>query len=714
MSMNVIAILLSLAMMLTGVGGEGQPAEAARNLVLRNVTFTYNGETVRLGPQAHVGVSTDGSKAVYDFGVDLNDEKLLPVQLGVSDAGITAYFGGSDAGFTATAELLEQVRPELEDYLNNSLQGVQSDNPELWQFITEEYIPAYTAVLKAATDGQLMGEIKAAGRDVFDQKVQRGEGTPTTAQVESETYDAIAYSYTLDGAQLAELADALYQCTPVLADYYAATFKVFGMLPEESGLNDIHSYVDLFEKTGLQMTMDVNEQISEESGLDIMDAVLTIDMSALAAYNAEEDVEEALEEAGEAIEEAAEEAVEEVAGEAAEEAVEDVTPEDGDDEDVVGGPEPEGDAPDVPQPIVMNIHSVEYGDEYSECQLNCNYLTDDGDGAVIAMNASGEANARSVDMDFTVMEGGEKAQRALISMFTAQDGEGASSYSVSVRHVAQDVSKQETSFYGMRNVDGTSENSFSFDMRNEDGSFGLSFDLDVTGDAIEDVANTCEAPYALSYSSQTGFEDMARDQDFVQLVERVSNSFMADVGKLTADSGIQKLMTLTREGNLPIDVADLDEQDYDYTYEMDGGDEYAYTGDGEYDEEDFGFEDEEVEDDGVLAFDQPELTWMPEGWTISSADVDTAYDWVEMSVTDADGVDVAYVVFFADPEMGATNYVVTEDGSVVQGRELNITDFGDSGLSVTAREDGVYCNMMFTSEGIDVETIGKIVSGIRF
>ena len=49
MVMNVIAVLLSLAMTLTGVGGEGQPAEAARNLVLHNITVSYNGEALRLG-----------------------------------------------------------------------------------------------------------------------------------------------------------------------------------------------------------------------------------------------------------------------------------------------------------------------------------------------------------------------------------------------------------------------------------------------------------------------------------------------------------------------------------------------------------------------------------------------------------------------------------------------------------------------------------------
>ena len=86
MTMNLIAMLLSFAMMLTGAGGEGQPAQA-RNLVLHNVQFTYNGESIQLPQALHVGVSTDGEKAVFDFGIDQGGETLLPVQLGVSEEG---------------------------------------------------------------------------------------------------------------------------------------------------------------------------------------------------------------------------------------------------------------------------------------------------------------------------------------------------------------------------------------------------------------------------------------------------------------------------------------------------------------------------------------------------------------------------------------------------------------------------------------------------
>ena len=57
---SLIAVLLSLAMMLTGAGSEGMPQQSARTLTLRNVVVTYNGETQRLAPEAHIGAMTDG------------------------------------------------------------------------------------------------------------------------------------------------------------------------------------------------------------------------------------------------------------------------------------------------------------------------------------------------------------------------------------------------------------------------------------------------------------------------------------------------------------------------------------------------------------------------------------------------------------------------------------------------------------------------------
>ena len=62
MTMNLIAMLLSFAMMLTGVGGEGQPAEASRTLALHDVRLYINDETLDLDPE----LLLKGLAIIYD------------------------------------------------------------------------------------------------------------------------------------------------------------------------------------------------------------------------------------------------------------------------------------------------------------------------------------------------------------------------------------------------------------------------------------------------------------------------------------------------------------------------------------------------------------------------------------------------------------------------------------------------------------------------
>ena len=205
-------------------------------------------------------------------------------------------------------------------------------------------------------------------------------------------------------------------------------------------------------------------------------------------------------------------------------------------------------------------------------------------------------------------------------------------------------------------------------------------------------------------------------------------SLTADFNTLKRDPGMKALWSLARGKGLPIDVDDLNEAAFDIDTDFGGepeGDaedyELAIGDDGEYElvigdgeESPFDFDEEPVEDDGVLAFAQPKLSWLPEGWKVSATETDTAYDWVQLSITDADGAECAYAIFFVDPEASTANYIVQENGKVVDGRMINVTDFGEGGLSVTVSENGMYGNLMFNSEAIELDTIGQIIAGIQF
>ena len=287
MSMNLIAILVSLAMMLTGAGGIAQPeaalptGEIARTLTLSNVNVTWNGETLQLDPQARVGVSTDGKKALYDFAVELGDKTLLPMQLSAGEKGVTVLSGNSGVAVTVTAEALAGLAAQMEQQVNASLAASGSDDAQLMKFLTEEYMPAYASLLKLAMDPVQRQQINAMGQMVYDRVVDRGQGTPAKLEVDGVSYDVTAYSYSLDAMQMAALSDAMFDEVPELKDYYSALFKLYGMLPEEAGLKGLDSFTALFERFGVQMRMDIEEKRTDDGAVDQMDNVLTMDLNSM-------------------------------------------------------------------------------------------------------------------------------------------------------------------------------------------------------------------------------------------------------------------------------------------------------------------------------------------------------------------------------------------------------------------------------------------------
>lgn len=654
MTMNFLAILLSLAMMLTGVGGEGQPAEASKTLVLHDFVLTYGDETVALNPSLRLGASTDGQKAVFDLGVDVNGDTLFPIQLGVDDSGITALFEKNDVAVKVSAEALNA----LTEQANQMMAAMQSQmaqgngNPELMSFLTQEFIPAYTGLIAAVQDPAFAAELQAKGDEIFAQVIDRGEGQPASLTIDGNTYDNLTqYNYTIEADQMAELCDAIYTCDEKLEAFYNALFKLYSMMPEESGLNGLTSFKDLFDKFGMDISLAVEEQLSEDKTVDVMDGVLTMDMSGMIA-------------------------------------------------NAMKAQGTEGEAPEIP-PIVMNIHSQKI-DGAQDASVTCDY-EGDANGERVAMEMAMTVHAEdarnmNMSLDMRIAQNGKDL--AAIG-FTAdnqanpENGEGAHSIGFTVTgDNGLNMSLQNS---GISHADGTSEDNLVYAADINGQHVGVSFNLDVVGDAIEDKANGHEAAVQIDDLSQEAMGSLGQDQNFQAALMQASGSLMADAQTLTADESVQQLTGLFTAMSQPQVI-----EDYDYSDDSFEGEE---TGDYEY---------QEPEDDGVLAFNQPTFTWLPEGWELQNEDIDTAYDWVSQSFSD--GSNYMYATFYQDNESNQVNYVVGEDGSIqaVEGREVSISDFGEGSLSVTIREDNVFGNLNLYGEAMDVETIGQIVAGIQF
>ena len=235
----------------------------------------------------------------------------------------------------------------------------------------------------------------------------------------------------------------------------------------------------------------------------------------------------------------------------------------------------------------------------------------------------------------------------------------------------------------------------------------LSFNLNVVADEIEDRANGHEAIVTIDDLSDEGMSNLSQDNNFQAAIMQIGGSVMGDYQKLINDESVQQLMSLFAAMQPPVVVEEESVQNeapegYNYDDSTFEGEE---TGDYEY---------PEAEDDGVLPFNEPQFTWMPEGWELESSEVDTAYDWVSISYTNGEG-GTMYAYFFED-YANAVGYVVSDDGEIdaIEGRQVAITDMGEGDLAVNLVDNGVSANMNFYGAGFDMETIGKIVAGIQF
>lgn len=653
MSMNLIAILVSLAMMLTGAGVDGQPAEAAKTLTIHDISVTYNDETVDLDPALCLSAATDGEKAVFDLGVLLDGDTLFPVQLGADESGVTALFKGSDVAAKISADALNGLSEQMDDLMQTAQsQMAEGENAELMDYMMNEYLPAYTGLLEALQDREYLAQMQEKANEAALSVIDRGEGTPVTETYDGQEYALTEYHYTVEADQMAELVDAIYGCDEKLTAYYDAMFKMYAMMPEESGLNGITSFRDMFEKLNLSMSMELTERVSDDGEVDISEGVLVIDMNGMMQAMVEAQTEADADETA------------------------------------------SSDVPVLP-PMEINIAGAKIG-EHQEATVSCAYEVED-----VSMDINVEASAEGEDeahmvMNLSLAQDGDDIGDMFMALDAVTDeATGDEDYSVTFGFSAED-NDMTFSASGTHKADGECEHTFACDVNAEGNHFALSFCADVTNGAASDEANGHEAAVTIDDLSSEALNALGEDQAAQAALMQVVGSMSADSQKLMANESVQKLTALF--------MGVTDQPDID-----DGGD-------GMESEEEYDYEYEEPEDDGELGYNVPEFTWLPDGWELKDTEVNTQYDWVSINAGTEDYNSSMYATFYKDYDENTVNYVVGGDGEIeaVDGREITVSDFGDGSMSITIHEENLYGNLMFIGEDIDLDTVGQIVAGIQF
>ena len=673
--MSVLAMLVSLAMMLTGAGNG---ADLSRTATISNLNLTVNGESVALNPSLSLGARSDGEKGVFDFALNLNGEKLFPVQLAANAEQLTALIVNADTAFAVPEAALNQL-------LEANMGAIDEDSEDaaILKYLTEELVPAYMDVIEMAKDPELQATMNAKSDALFDEIVDRGEGVPGTVAIDGVDYSINTYEYTLTTDQFVEVAEAVYTSDERLANLYEKLFGFYALLPEESGLNDLHSFRDLFDMTGIEMTADVVEQRSEDGVVDVMDMALTVVVPPQETYTYE-----FAEDSGES-----------------HESVETV---------------------ELP-PMEIDLHSTKVGDVASSVASFAYVVEDvmdmamdmsayqDGESSQALMHMAMEAEGTRADVRMDANEDASGESMQLVVNATSDDedvtidlnaatenlDEGGQRYEASLNVEASGDNAGIIHFNvaGEKADNGTSASTVTADVDAQGTRVIVSFDVDVTDETIEDLTTGHEA---FVIDDLENLDAITEDEAFTGKAAQVMGAMYTDAGKLMADESVQQLMALftaTEERVFPDNVA-VDDPELDYEYE--GEDDYGY--------------DESYDDDGELPFNEPEFTYLPEGWHVGETNVDTAYDNVEVIIVDGNGEYAMSAYFYGTYDDGGVSYSVAEDGSLVAlpDRQVRIVDQGDGMWSVDIADRGVGASLYAYSEELTFEEIGKMVAGLTY
>ena len=697
MSLKVLSVIISFAMMLTGTYGMEAPEAAARTLTLSNITLTVDGESVTLEPTVTAGVATESGKALYNFAVRSGGSELLPVQLAVTEEALTALVKNGNAAFTVPAEAINALTEQAEA---EAMANVSADSKSsaVVEFITKDYLPAYTKVLQKAMDPEFTKTINEKAQALWDERIDRGEGTANVLDVDGTEYDCTVYEYTLEGEELMALADGVYALDEDLNALYQAIFKLYGMMPEESGLNGVTSLQELVEKTGLQMTAEIEESVGVDSDLRYTEATLSLDLAAMVnervAIPAESEQE------------------------APEVTAEDVPPL----EFVITSLEVDGGR--------YSSFSTEYGIQDVEMSMEM-FATQDDEGMTMDLDVDLDAGEQGgMAFSFSADESGNDRSAELSVDFSSngQSVEMSGSYESQLdpatgdRNVTADVAvdaldvanaRFEFSAEGVTHADGTSHFAIVNQLDNSASSASLAFDADVTADAIEDATEGVEA-LVIDDLQKAG--DIMSGEEAQGKVMQAAGSVMSDASALTGEESVARAAQLlsgfmAAQADAPDREYDGEPEDDDYEYDEEDyeepeDDDYEY----EYGEEDY----EEPEDDGVLPYDMPEFTFIPEGWAPGDTTVDTAYDMVMMDFATEDYSDSMFATFMVGDDE-TEYYALDAEGKLVPGDARNTrVEKMDDAWSVNMNSNGVSVSLYIAGEDVDADTVAQIINGLRF
>lgn len=675
---SMLAILLSLAMMLTGAAAPiTEPA--SRVLQVSDISVRHNDEEVALSPYASLGVTTDGSKTLFDFFIANGDDIYLPFQVSADENGVLMQNDNSHTTVKVSAE-------EIDALLSEAVSDVE--NEEVFQLIGD-YFSAYADLFRLMDDPDAMRTIQDSADAIYDQLVDRGQGVAGTATYDDAEFEVLTYEYDLTGTQLGALCDAVYATDARLAKFAEVYFRLLNAMPEDSGLTGFGSFEALMAQFD-NVSMHVTESISGDD-LNISDIIMHIDIperetpvefvihtvrtdeERTSELTAQIDVEDMTLELYMDSEQSGRDfqvgvnvtvnptgaAAEAPELEAADEAA-------FDDEDIIG----EADDPtsiyvveDDEDEDDDDAYEIEVGEDYDEAEI----------AALLEELLDGEGDREdayyfTMDYDRSYDEDDRTTEETLI-------------YAVDVAE--QDV-HAELAVEGRMFEEGGSERHVSGELTIGEERYGFGFNANTSDEAIEDRIDAGAAvsldefdPTVLTAGVSADALKLYTDesvQKLIAMIQSISEAAAESGTEVLAEPGAEPAEALEAE---PVDASD--------------------------------------DEPGEMTFGNPQFNWLPDGYAVENVDVNEEYQDVNCFIVNEATGDSIYVDIGRSYGGSTTNhYILNDDGSYAPVDGVILNEEIAEAYTVYSLDDGTVSISVYPGENTTSEDIIHLLSALTY
>lgn len=220
----ILSLIVSLAMLLSGVGSLPAVPETANQYTLRNLTLTVNDETVTLDPELQLTTALGAEQLGLDFEIHAGDNTLLPISGRLDTNGVAFSLADNGKAYTVSYATLGELMGLTEDTDAQVAEALAT---------ATKLFTSLSAYNEAVKDPAVLEQLEALSQQQINEwlEISGAEYTPMDVDVNGATFHGQHTEISLSGMDAYAFMDDLLSCDiEPLRDYTQSLLKLLNMI----------------------------------------------------------------------------------------------------------------------------------------------------------------------------------------------------------------------------------------------------------------------------------------------------------------------------------------------------------------------------------------------------------------------------------------------------------------------------------------------------